>query len=117
MHATIFTTILCLAATAASSAVPKPSVILETRAAKYIQYCDKVGGPCGRVESTGKCQSSVAGAPLLFFDKGLKCNVWQQQGCPKSSKNVVKGVEVAFNTKTNPAAHTAGIKVVGSFKC
>ena len=108
----------CATASSSDQTADGPS-LLDTRGSpKYIRACTANQRQCSKIESTGKCQSATGnGLPLLFLDKGLKCNIWLQKECPRKSKNVVQGVEVAFNTKVNLSAKSAGITTVGSFKC
>ena len=94
--------------------------VLEPRRSQvkgWVTYCDKNGHNCGKVPVSGQCMSSKPGAPLLYFDKNLRCDVWGPQGCPALSGRVVRGVRVAFNTATNPLAGEQNIPLVGSFRC
>lgn len=115
MRFSTITTLFALGSLAAASVIPTDNV-LEPRDTKYLLYCDLFSKSCGHVKATGKCQSSTGRpAPMMFIDKGLKCNIWQEKGC--QGKKKAKGIKVAFNTHNNLVAKKQGITAIGSFKC
>lgn len=121
MYLTSLTTLLTLASLAVASIVtPTDPTTLEARdATKTLRYCTSENQKSCRAMAVakGECYTSSVGLPLLFFDDGLKCTVYGHGGCPSAPKNKVKGVKVAFNAHTNPAAENAGIWDIWSFKC